>query len=112
MAKAKFQGTIEKTLKQFHGHDIPEDAVQLNVTRNNAILLQCHHCCGYYSDGKVDCEVVRCPLYPFMPYRKLEPDTNVFYTNPKRVGLTFNEPVDPERAEAARKRFAKAREKA
>jgi hypothetical protein len=24
---------------------------------------------GYYADGKMDCIVKDCPLYPFMPYK-------------------------------------------
>ncbi len=40
------------------------------VTRSQAILAKCAECCGGYVDGKDDCEVPRCPLYPFMPYRR------------------------------------------
>jgi len=29
---------------------------------------------GYYADGKIDCEVKACPLYPFMPYRSMQPE--------------------------------------
>ena len=35
-----------------------------------AILAQCYQCLGCYADGKVDCEIPDCPLYPYMPYRK------------------------------------------
>jgi hypothetical protein len=35
-----------------------------------AIKAKCFDCCGYYEDGKVDCGVKGCPLYPWMPYRK------------------------------------------
>jgi len=40
-----------------------------SLTRNQAILAKCADCCGYYIDGRADCEIEDCPLYPFMPYR-------------------------------------------
>ncbi len=40
------------------------------LTRNQAIRVKCYDCMGGYSDGKADCEVPRCALYGFMPYRK------------------------------------------
>jgi hypothetical protein len=38
------------------------------LTQKGQILAQCYACMGYYSDGKEDCEVHVCPLYPSMPY--------------------------------------------
>lgn len=35
-----------------------------------AIKANCYQCMNSYMDGKVDCRVADCPLYPFMPYRK------------------------------------------
>jgi hypothetical protein len=40
-----------------------------NVTRGDAILAQCYHCCGGYESGVADCRESICPLYKFMPYR-------------------------------------------
>jgi len=40
------------------------------LTRREAMLAACADCMGYYSDGRIDCEIELCPLYPFMPYRK------------------------------------------
>jgi len=40
------------------------------LTMKQAILAKCFDCCGFYVDGKLDCTVVDCSLYPFMPYRK------------------------------------------
>jgi len=34
-----------------------------------AIKAKCFDCCAYYEDGKYDCEIKGCPLYPWMPYR-------------------------------------------
>lgn len=56
-------------------------------TRGNAILAKCHDCTGYYADGKVDCEVVKCPLYTYMPYRAQEPDISWTERDPKRQGI-------------------------
>ena len=39
------------------------------LTRDQAIKAKCCDCMGYYIDGRMDCEVPDCPLYPFMPYR-------------------------------------------
>lgn len=39
------------------------------LTRNEAIFAKCCDCSGYYIDGRLDCQTVDCPLYPFMPYR-------------------------------------------
>lgn len=41
-----------------------------NLTRDQAIRAKCCDCMGYYIDGRMDCEISGCPLYPFMPYRK------------------------------------------
>lgn len=35
-----------------------------------AIKGKCYECCGGYSDGRVDCGIPGCPLYPWQPYRK------------------------------------------
>jgi hypothetical protein len=50
-----------------------------NVTRKAAILAHCWECMGNYIDGKLDCENTRCALYSFMPYRKLDPNLEVFH---------------------------------
>jgi len=31
----------------------------------NAIKLNCYQCQGYLTDGFSDCDLYRCPLYPF-----------------------------------------------
>jgi hypothetical protein len=37
-----------------------------------AIISKCYECMGYYIDGKVDCGLDDCPLYPIMPYGKIK----------------------------------------
>jgi hypothetical protein len=32
-----------------------------------AIKANCYDCNGYYIEGKFDCKVITCPLYPFNP---------------------------------------------
>lgn len=39
------------------------------LTRDQAIKAKCADCCGYYIDGRLDCEISGCPLYRYMPYR-------------------------------------------
>jgi hypothetical protein len=33
-----------------------------------AIKAHCYDCMGFYADGRNDCELIKCSLYPFMPY--------------------------------------------
>ena len=40
------------------------------LTQREAILAKCAECCGGYQDGRLDCRMPACPLYPFMPYRE------------------------------------------
>jgi len=42
------------------------------LTLRQAVAAQCYSCTGFYADGKEDCGLLSCPLYPFMPYRKTE----------------------------------------
>ena len=61
-------------------------------TRTEAMMTKCWDCCHFYIDGKLDCEVTKCPLYTYMPYRRKEPDLELFRFNPKHVGKqTFEE---------------------
>lgn len=39
------------------------------LTQREAILAKCYDCTSGHSDGKYDCEVPTCSLYPLMPYR-------------------------------------------
>ncbi|MDO9540408.1 MAG: hypothetical protein Q7J09_10470 [Methanocalculus sp.] len=39
-------------------------------TQRELIIAKCFDCTGFYEDGAVDCGIVTCPLYKFMPYRK------------------------------------------
>jgi hypothetical protein len=42
------------------------------LTQRQAIIANCASCMNYYADGKNDCLIPNCPLYPFMPYRNKE----------------------------------------
>ena len=42
------------------------------LTMKQAILAKCYGCMGYFSDGRQDCKIDECPLYPFMPFREGE----------------------------------------
>ena len=39
------------------------------ISMGQAVKAKCFDCCAYYEDGKYDCEIKGCPLYPWMPYR-------------------------------------------
>jgi hypothetical protein len=38
------------------------------LTLKQAVNAHCFDCMGYYSDGKQDCKMPACSLFPFMPY--------------------------------------------
>lgn len=40
------------------------------LTMKQMIQAKCYDCMGFYADGKVDCKIPSCPLYPVMPYRE------------------------------------------
>ena len=40
------------------------------LTRDQAIIAKCCDCMAYYVDGRDDCGVECCPLYPFRPYKE------------------------------------------
>lgn len=62
-------------------------------SRKKAIESKCHDCMAQYVDGKQDCEVVVCPLYPFMPYRRKTPNLDWQQYSPRRIGLVTWEEV-------------------
>lgn len=84
-------------------------------TRREVIEAQCWECLGHYSDGKIDCENTKCPIYEYMPYRKLKPDFNVFKYNHRHCGKklkseTTRKITDEQRKELS-ERLKKARKK-
>jgi len=38
------------------------------LTPKQMILAKCYECMGNYADGKIDCVLTDCSLYPMMPY--------------------------------------------
>lgn len=58
----------------------------LKPTLKNALVSHCWECCGFYMDGKIDCENTRCQFYSWMPYAKKEPDLWWVKYNPRRTG--------------------------
>ncbi len=46
-----------------------------DIGRSAAMTAKCFECCGGYIDGRVDCGVKSCPIYPWMPYAKITVDT-------------------------------------
>ena len=39
------------------------------LTQRQAILAKCCDCMGYHIDGRMDCRMPHCSLYPFRPYK-------------------------------------------
>ena len=42
------------------------------LSRGDAAVAKCCECMNNYIDGRVSCGIVTCPLYPYMPYRKVD----------------------------------------
>ncbi len=42
------------------------------LTLRQMILAKCYDCMGFFADGRVDCNIPECALYPVMIYRKGE----------------------------------------
>lgn len=49
--------------KEFRGYEIGK-----KLTSKQMIRAKCYDCMGKYADGKIDCEIPECSLYPLMPY--------------------------------------------
>lgn len=62
------------------------------INKGDAIKAKCYECTGYYADGKDDCQMPMCPLYPYMPYKE---------GGPHRMERTLTE----EQKEASRMRM-------
>lgn len=39
------------------------------LTPKQAIQAKCFDCTGYFADGKHDCQMPKCSLYPFMTFK-------------------------------------------
>jgi len=52
------------------GKELRKHLAGARLTLKQMILAMCYGCMGRYVDGKTDCELPDCPLYPVMPYQK------------------------------------------
>jgi hypothetical protein len=87
------------------------------ATRALAMAAKCHECMGSYDDGIRDCENPGCPLYTWMPRRKLEPQKDWLEYNPRKKGLVLwadcgGRELTEEQKQESRDRLARARQKA
>ena len=41
-----------------------------DLTSKEMLLAKCYDCCCGFTDGKVDCKIADCPIYPVMSYRE------------------------------------------
>ena len=46
------------------------------LTASQAIIAKCCDCMCYHTDGRIDCELDHCPLYPWMPFKKTRKEEN------------------------------------
>jgi len=72
------------------------------LTLKQAIKSHCYDCCGYFFDGKVDCKLPDCSLYPFMAYN---PQRNTIKYKKEGKKMSETEKVDLRvRMQAGRKK--------
>ena len=62
------------------------------LTIRQMVRGACYDCMGYYANGKVDCELPSCCLYPLMPYRegekyRLRPAKNLTDEQKTEIGV-------------------------
>jgi Zn-finger protein len=57
-------GALAKGKKELLAHLYDE-----RLTARQAIAAKCYDCMGYFADGRQDCKMPHCPLYPWMAYR-------------------------------------------
>jgi hypothetical protein len=46
------------------------------LSRKEAIYAHCFECVGFFSDGRRDCMMPQCSLYPFMVYNRNKQKVN------------------------------------
>lgn len=57
-------------MKAKGGKELKKHLMGDKLSPRQMILAKCYECCGNYADGKEDCTIDDCPLYPLMPYGK------------------------------------------
>ncbi len=55
-------------MKALGGKELNKHIDGGKLTLKQMIRAKCFECCGNYADGKEDCSLPDCPLYPMMPY--------------------------------------------
>lgn len=85
------------------------------ATRSLAMAAKCHECMGAYADSIQDCANPECPLYQWMPRRKLEPVLKWLEHNPRKKGQVLwadcGRELTEEQKTEARDRLERARQK-
>ena len=59
------------------------------LTPTQAIHAKCYECMGYFADGKRDCEITDCALYPFMRYNSNRKINKRILTDKQRRDLSI-----------------------
>ncbi len=64
------------------------------ISRSAAMKAKCYECMNAYIDGKVDCGIKTCPLYPWMPFSESGPRKLMRKSNPNAFGRNKVAPTD------------------
>lgn len=74
-----------------------------SIGRVPMLRAKCFRCCNDFRDKLQDCQINGCPIYSWMPYRKMEPSFDWIFDSPhtkkhllrqKAEGLTREEYLD------------------
>ena len=69
---------IEKYGKSYQGYNEMVKYLHGEIlTLKQSVKAKCFDCMGFYADGKNDCKITTCSLYPFMPFNENGPRKRV-----------------------------------
>ena len=57
------------------------------ITLKQAVIAHCYDCMAGYADGKLNCEIKDCSLFPWMPYKRISKES-LQNTEKKKVSRT------------------------
>jgi len=66
------------------------------MSNKEALQKMCNYCTQNFADGKVDCKVMSCPVYKYMPYRN--PNASL----PKKVANEIINNITPLKARSGK----------
>jgi hypothetical protein len=77
MTREQLLESLSRAPQKYRGVKMLQDHARgRKLTLKGAVLAKCTECMAYWLDGKQDCGMDLCPLYPWQPFRKTVDATN------------------------------------